>query len=187
MPDWAHLLRVYSVDLPWRSSVEQRSQADRLATRIAELAGIGELAIAGGNWNSYGRADAIIPAALDFASLYVRPSRTRYSPSNMTLTPNYDVHDVLASVGMEDAVTIPAPTPGRLTSQGTSVNGRIDRIYLTRGLIGAVGRYEQRKRGTGDLVGARLSHARIGHPIRPGRALLNAGDGPLVTITVPTG
>jgi DNA segregation ATPase FtsK/SpoIIIE, S-DNA-T family len=39
----------------------------------------------------------------------------------------------------------------------------------------------------GDLVGARLSHAHLGHPIRPGRALLNAGDGTLVTITVPAG
>jgi len=39
----------------------------------------------------------------------------------------------------------------------------------------------------GDLVGARLSHARIGHPIRPGRALLNTGDATLATITVPAG
>ena len=39
VPGWAHPLRAYSVDLPWRSSVEQRSQADQLATRIAELAG----------------------------------------------------------------------------------------------------------------------------------------------------
>jgi hypothetical protein len=30
--------------------MEQRSQADRLATRIAELAEVGELAVAGGNW-----------------------------------------------------------------------------------------------------------------------------------------
>jgi hypothetical protein len=61
------------VDLPWRSSVEQRSQADRLATRIAERAGIGELAVAGGNWNSYGRADPLTPATLDSAPLHLRP------------------------------------------------------------------------------------------------------------------
>jgi WXG100 family type VII secretion target len=47
IPGWAQSLRAYSVDLPWRSSVEQRSQADRLATRIAELAQVGELAVAG--------------------------------------------------------------------------------------------------------------------------------------------
>jgi S-DNA-T family DNA segregation ATPase FtsK/SpoIIIE len=37
----------------------------------------------------------------------------------------------------------------------------------------------------GDLIGARLTRAHLGHLPRPGRALLNAGDGALVTITVP--
>ncbi len=37
----------------------------------------------------------------------------------------------------------------------------------------------------GDLIGARLTHAHIGHPARPGRALLNTGDGNLITVTVP--
>ena len=39
----------------------------------------------------------------------------------------------------------------------------------------------------GDLIGARLTHAHLGHPIRPGRALLNPGDGTLTTVTIPTG
>ena len=39
----------------------------------------------------------------------------------------------------------------------------------------------------GDLIGIRLSHAQVGHPARPGRALLHAGDGTLVTIAVPAG
>jgi S-DNA-T family DNA segregation ATPase FtsK/SpoIIIE len=39
----------------------------------------------------------------------------------------------------------------------------------------------------GDLIGVRLSHSHLGHPARPGRALLNPGNGTLVTITVPTG
>lgn len=38
----------------------------------------------------------------------------------------------------------------------------------------------------GDLVGVRLTHAQIGHAVKPGRALLNAGDGNLVTVTVPS-
>jgi hypothetical protein len=109
VPGWARSLRAYSVDLPWRSSVEQRSEADRLATRIAELAEAGELAVAGGNWNSYGRADLIMPAALEGAPLYLRPSRMRYSPQDQNLTPNYDVHDVLAGVGMEDAAAVRTP------------------------------------------------------------------------------
>ena len=146
VPGWAHLLRAYSVDLPWRSSVQQRSQTDQLATRIAELAGLGELAVAGGNWNSYGRADPIIPSALDFAPLHLRPPRMRYSPQDRTLTPNYDVHDVLACVGMEDAVAVLASArsdPDDLASARTSVNGRADRIYLTRDLAGAAAGYMQ--------------------------------------------
>ena len=39
----------------------------------------------------------------------------------------------------------------------------------------------------GDLIGARLSHAHLGHLVRPGRALLNPGNGTLTTVTVPTG
>ena len=39
----------------------------------------------------------------------------------------------------------------------------------------------------GELIGARLTHAYIGHPVRPGKALLNTGDGILITIAVPTG
>jgi len=39
----------------------------------------------------------------------------------------------------------------------------------------------------GDLIGARLPHDRTGRPARPGRALLNTGDGTLITIAVPSG
>lgn len=140
VPGWAQPLRAYSVDLPRRSSVEQLSQAGRLATRIAELAGVGELAIAGGNWNSYGRADPVLPAALQAVPPHLRPSRMRYSPHDQSLTPNYDVHDVLASVGMNDAAAI-APAPGDL--EGTSASGRADRIYLARDLAGVAVRYAQ--------------------------------------------
>ena len=38
----------------------------------------------------------------------------------------------------------------------------------------------------GELIGARLTHAHLGHPVRPGRALLNTGDGTLTTIAVPS-
>jgi S-DNA-T family DNA segregation ATPase FtsK/SpoIIIE len=39
----------------------------------------------------------------------------------------------------------------------------------------------------GELIGARLTHAHLGHPSRPGKALLNTGDGTLITIAVPIG
>src|ERR1035441_8103313 len=103
VPGWTHPLRAYSADLPAHSSVEQRSQADQLASRIA---GLGELAVAAGNWNSWGRADTIPANALDLAPLHLRPARMRYIPQDRTLTPNYDVHDVLASVGLEDAAVL---------------------------------------------------------------------------------
>jgi DNA segregation ATPase FtsK/SpoIIIE, S-DNA-T family len=38
----------------------------------------------------------------------------------------------------------------------------------------------------GDLIGVRLSHGVLGQPSRPGRCLLNVGDGSLITVTVPT-
>jgi S-DNA-T family DNA segregation ATPase FtsK/SpoIIIE len=39
----------------------------------------------------------------------------------------------------------------------------------------------------GDLVGVRLTHSLIGQQARPGRCLLNTGDGKLITVTVPAG
>ncbi|MGA2826348.1 MAG: FtsK/SpoIIIE domain-containing protein [Streptosporangiaceae bacterium] len=38
----------------------------------------------------------------------------------------------------------------------------------------------------GDLIGVRLPRSVTGEPVRPGRALLNTGDGTLVTVTVPS-
>jgi hypothetical protein len=150
VPGWTHPLRAYSVDLRSRSSVEQRSQVDHLAGRIAEL---GELAVAGGNWNSYGRADAITPAALDVAPLHLRPARMRYTPQDRTLTPNYDVHDVLASVGMVDVFAVLTPgqrEPDDLAAAGTSSGGRVDRIYLTRDLTDAAAGYARQDIGDSD-------------------------------------
>ncbi len=37
----------------------------------------------------------------------------------------------------------------------------------------------------GDLIGIRLQRSLIGEPVRPGRALLNTGDGNLLTVAVP--
>ncbi|HEX3752772.1 MAG TPA: FtsK/SpoIIIE domain-containing protein [Streptosporangiaceae bacterium] len=39
----------------------------------------------------------------------------------------------------------------------------------------------------GDLIGVRLSHGMTGGNPKPGRALVNVGDGQLITVTVPTG
>jgi DNA segregation ATPase FtsK/SpoIIIE, S-DNA-T family len=37
----------------------------------------------------------------------------------------------------------------------------------------------------GELIGVRLTRSQAGQPPRPGRCLLNTGDGRLVTVTVP--
>jgi S-DNA-T family DNA segregation ATPase FtsK/SpoIIIE len=39
----------------------------------------------------------------------------------------------------------------------------------------------------GDLVGVRLTRSMLGQQVRPGRCLLNVGDGKLLTVTVPVG
>jgi hypothetical protein len=150
VPGWAHPLRAYSVDLDSCSSVEQLSQADHLASRIA---GLGELAVAGGNWNSYGRADLITPTTLEFTPLHLRPSRIRYTAQDRTLAPNYDVHDMLASVGVEDVFGVLTPGqrgPDDLTPGGTSSGGRVDRIYLTQDLADAATRYARQDIGDSD-------------------------------------
>jgi DNA segregation ATPase FtsK/SpoIIIE, S-DNA-T family len=40
--------------------------------------------------------------------------------------------------------------------------------------------------GDGDLIGVRLTRGQVGQPARPGRCLLNTGDGRLITVTVPS-
>jgi S-DNA-T family DNA segregation ATPase FtsK/SpoIIIE len=37
----------------------------------------------------------------------------------------------------------------------------------------------------GDLIGVRLRRSQVGESVRPGRALLNLGDGELITVAVP--
>jgi S-DNA-T family DNA segregation ATPase FtsK/SpoIIIE len=37
----------------------------------------------------------------------------------------------------------------------------------------------------GDLIGVRLTRSMTGESPKPGRALLNVGDGNLITVTVP--
>ena len=67
----------------------------------------------------------------------------RYTPQDRTLSPNYDVHDVLASVGLHDAAAVLAPgrrDPHDLAPAGTSRGGRVDRVYLTGELAGAASR-----------------------------------------------
>lgn len=81
-----------------------------------------------------------MPAALQAVPPHLRPSRMQYSPHDQSLTPNYDVHGVLASVGLEDAGAL-VPPPG--DPERTSASGRVDRVYLAHELASVAARYEQ--------------------------------------------
>jgi len=162
LPSWCHALlhvpgiphpvSVYSVHLPARSADEQRSQAQRLASVIAQR---GEIAIAGGDWNSFPRNGA---ACRDLNKLdpHLRPPRMHTRPSlggGIELEPNYDVDDILTGVGLTDAAaSLPSGRrePPDLAATSIHDNGRIDRFYLTPGLPGAAERYIQTETGGSD-------------------------------------
>jgi hypothetical protein len=95
----------------------------------------------------------------------------RYTPQDRTLSPNYDVHGVLASVGLEDVAAVVAPgqrDPHHDTPTGISSNGRADRIYLTRELADAASRHDQQDIGDNDH-----------------QALMLALDGPSAARAIP--
>jgi len=152
VPRIAHPIAVYSVHLPARSADEQRSQAQRLASLIAQK---GEITIAGGDWNSFPRTGAAL-RDLDDLPLHLRPPRmhTRPGPGGVIeLEPSYDVDDVLTGVGLTDAAACLPPArrdPPALTATSIYDNGRIDRFYLTAGLPDAVEQYVQAETGGSD-------------------------------------
>jgi hypothetical protein len=139
------------VHLPARSAVDQLSQAQRLASRIAQT---GEISIAGGDWNNFSRADAskLTSPVLQAMPPHLRPPRMRRL-SDGTWGPNFDVHDTLAAVGLADLAGSLAPdrrNPPGLTATGVNNGGRVDRLYGTEGLSDAAELYEQLDTGGSD-------------------------------------
>ena len=76
VPGIGHPVAAYSVHMPARSAQEQRSQAQRLASLIAQK---GEIAIAGGDWNSFPRTGAGLPDLHDMDP-HLRPPRMHTRP-----------------------------------------------------------------------------------------------------------
>lgn len=151
IPGLPHPLRVYSVHLPARSAVDQLSQAQRLASRIAQN---GEISVVGGDWNSFPRADAglLTSTALEAMPPHLRPPRM-HCLSDGTWEPNFDVHDALTAIGLTDlAASLPPDRrePSTLTATGINGGTRGDRIYGTEGVSDATGRYEQLDTGGSD-------------------------------------
>jgi endonuclease/exonuclease/phosphatase family metal-dependent hydrolase len=151
IPGLPHPLRVYSVHLPARSAVDQLSQAQRLASRIAQN---GEISVAGGDWNSFPRADAgmLASAVLEAMPPHLRLPRMRRLADG-TWGPNFDVHDALTAIGLTDlAASLPPGhrEPPALTATGINGGARVDRIYGTEGVSDAAGRYEQLDTGGSD-------------------------------------
>jgi hypothetical protein len=160
-PPWCHALvqlpglpypiRFYSVHLPARSVTFQLIWAEYLANRIAQL---GELTIAGGDWNGFSRGDdeQLTPKHLERLSPHLIPPRMRLTDTGER-QPNYDVHDVLDSVGLVDAAAyLPADRrePSELTPTADCGVGRIDRFYTTLTLATAMRNYRQQPTGGSD-------------------------------------
>jgi endonuclease/exonuclease/phosphatase family metal-dependent hydrolase len=151
IPRMTHPIRFYSVHLPARSVTAQLAWAEYLANRITQL---GELTIAGGDWNGFSRADAaqLTPQHLQRLSPHLIPPRMRLSETGQRV-PNYDVHDVLDSTGLVDAAAQLPPgcrDPQELTPTGHSGVGRIDRFYTTLTLATAARSYRQQPTGGSD-------------------------------------
>jgi endonuclease/exonuclease/phosphatase family metal-dependent hydrolase len=165
-------VRFYSVHLPHSSGVWQLDFASRLATWVEERREVGEAAIAGGDWNCLAPADRYMPDQLAAMPARVRPARMRSGPHG--LEANYDVHYVLAAVGLEDAAAFLARDqrqPPDLTPSGAA-GGRVDRVLLTRGLAPAISSYKQIRTGASDhdsLV-VTIDVARAAHAASPGSA-----------------
>jgi endonuclease/exonuclease/phosphatase family metal-dependent hydrolase len=148
----------YSIHMPARSAVGQLMQAEWLATFLAQR---GELAIAGGDWNSYSRADALTDEDLRSMPPHLRPPRMRWR-SEGVLQPSYAVEDTLALVGMRDAAACMSPgqrEPEELTATGRDGN-RLDRFYVTPEVIPALRGYRQRETGGSDHQAILLMLAR---------------------------
>jgi len=141
---------VYSVHLPPRSAVTQKQQAENLASLVTQS---GAYAIAGGDWNCYGRGELITAEALAAQPRHLRPARMHCQPDGGFL-PNYDVHDTLtAKAGMADAAVqlrAGARDPAELTPTGINGGGRVDRIYLSGELAPAACGYAQSDTGGSD-------------------------------------
>lgn len=173
IPGIPHPIRFYSVHLPARSVTSQLGWAEYLANRIAQL---GELSIAGGDWNGFARGDAaqLTPQHLERLPPHLIPPRMRFNAARERL-PNYDVHDVLDSVGLIDAAAfMPAECrePRELTPTGHSGVGRIDRFYATPHTLAAAMRcYRQQDTGGSDhqaiLLTLDLAAAATAVPCKP--------------------
>ncbi len=149
VPGLDHPVQFISVHLPPRSATRQHIAAEQLATLIATRGGH---TVAGGDWNSYAPADPLTTHALAQLPARLHPARMQLGPGGH-LEPDYHVHHVLASAGLADAAAeLPAGrrTPPPLTPTSTTGGARIDRIYLTPGLIPALERYEQAATGGSD-------------------------------------
>jgi hypothetical protein len=159
-------LRVYSVHLSARSAVNQREQAEHLASLIAHWGGP---AIAGGDWNSYSADDPPPPRELRGQPPHLRSTRMITAPDG-TITASHAVHSTLTAAGLTDAAVVLDParrTPPELSPTGISGAGRVDRLYVTSHLAGHLTRYQQLRTGGSDhdalLLTVSIAGTKTGH------------------------
>jgi endonuclease/exonuclease/phosphatase family metal-dependent hydrolase len=146
LPGLSHDLAAYSVHMPARSAVAQLMQAEWVASIIAQR---GRHAVAGGDWNSLGRADQVTQAKLRAMSPHLRTARMTRDDGR--LGPDYAVEDVLTTSGLHDAAAALPPAqrdPRVLTRTGRA--SRVDRFYVTDSILHALRGYRQRDTGGSD-------------------------------------
>jgi endonuclease/exonuclease/phosphatase family metal-dependent hydrolase len=142
----ANRLALYSLHMPARSAVAQRLQAEWLTSLVAQR---GELAIVGGDFNSYPRAGA--PGGLEALPARLRPPRMTGQPGG--LRPGYAVHDAFTAIEMVDAAAhLPGARrdPPQLSGTGRYGRERTGRFYVTRELAPALRGYRQQDTGGSD-------------------------------------
>jgi hypothetical protein len=143
------VLSVASVYAPAAAATGQLGEARRLETWAAQR---GQLAIAGGEWHCYSPAKGLPYGELAVLPPQLLPSRTHAAGGK--LTPDYDVHAILACTGM--AGPVPAlPSEYRESCYPPGVGSKrpsTHRFYLWPGekVMPAVRRYHEKPNSGSD-------------------------------------
>jgi endonuclease/exonuclease/phosphatase (EEP) superfamily protein YafD len=173
IPGLGRPLCCYSVHMPARSSVEQRSQAEYLGALVS--ARPEDLVLVGGDFNGYPRGGPTVTSdELQALPPHLKVTRCRIDADG-NLGPNYDVDDVF--VALAELVDIAAHLrqthrdPPQLRPTGLG-GARVDRLYGSPEFAAVATSYQHLTIGSDhDALVVHLALARVcTYPTRPRRA-----------------